>query len=132
VSTFRRSMLRQAIGWIVAYALALQTILAGLVVTPNASADTLLGFHSDAIICLTSHGADPDQSDPDGTHHNSHPGWHCGLCAASMSAVAPTAVSVAALLAPGLSLVLPVLPAGKVDRSLNSLPGRPRAPPTIA
>jgi Protein of unknown function (DUF2946) len=129
VLRYRRGRLAQAIGWIVAYAFALQTILAGLIVVPQAS-NSAAAFDA-AIFCLTSHGADnSDQIDPGGTHRSPHLNGHCGLCAVSAATIAPVDAVVVALMAPAPLLLLPVLAEAEASPSPDSLPGRPRAPPT--
>jgi hypothetical protein len=55
LTTHLRIKLRQAIGWIAVYALALQTILGSVAPHSTISFDTL-PFDPAAIICLSSHG----------------------------------------------------------------------------
>lgn len=129
-----RSRLRQAIGWIAAYALVLQTTLAAFALPPLATTDPSLAFDPAAIICVTAdgvaHAVPPDE--PGGSGHTSHLGGHCGLCAVSAPVLAELIATEIDQLAPARSYTAP--PAADQVASLASipLPGRPRAPPAIA
>lgn len=88
---------RRAIGWIAAYALALQTIAGGLDLTSSAAAAATASFDA-AVIC---HGHDGDTAAaeiPGKT--GTAPCNHCGLClgASPLLAAPAPAESVAALL----------------------------------
>jgi hypothetical protein len=136
-------VVRTAIGWIAAYSLALNIILSGLLF-PQASAassiafDVTGAFDATGALCLTSHSlgdsglGDSGQVDPDGKPDGTHRALHCGLCAVSLSVLAAMVANVVAVLKPAQSLIVPSLSAGKTSDNLKSLPGCPRAPPTVA
>jgi hypothetical protein len=128
-----RIKLRRAIGWIAAYALALQTILASAVLAPPASADPSLAFDPAAIICLTNggpgHAAGPADELPAGSGQHSHVGGHCGLCAVSAPVIAPADDVAIDSLAPARSVLAAAALDRIIPRNLGTLPGRPRAPP---
>jgi hypothetical protein len=67
---------RRAIGWIAAYALALQTIAGGIDLIQSAAAAAT--FNPTAIICH-GHGAD-DAAEIPGTTGNGQACEHCGCC----------------------------------------------------
>jgi len=118
--------LRPAIGLIAAYAIALQTILAGL--APLGAA--VLADES-AVIC---HGAKVDDTQGDqGQAPSKHPGHveHCALCAISplvvpASAHVPRPARQPIVLAASrpTEIVLP--------RDIHARPGKPRDPPMSA
>jgi hypothetical protein len=130
VARCRFGKLRRAVGWIAAYALVLNTILTGLLVVPHASADPSSQFEA-AIVCLSGHTAgDSGQVVPNGTPPS---GWHsvghCALCVVSAFATAPAVAVVIGVLGPASLPALRPLSERATTGSLNSLPGRPRAPP---
>jgi hypothetical protein len=127
-----RFKLRWAIGWIAIYALALQTILSGIVPHSAIASDQSLRFDLTAIICLTSHGGDTG-SIPGDEGPAPHAGNHCTLCA-SASPPLPAAQGGNGL-AVELTASEPVLPPLLLIPPLAKIasrPGGPRAPPMIA
>ena len=125
-STSTSTWLRRAIGLIAAYAIALQTILAGLALLGGiAIAD------ESALIC---HGAvvddiQPAPGDGRGGHHGQVS--HCALCA-----ISPPLVPAPADVARPVTHPAPVAAVRPVRLSLphdiHARPGKPRGPPTNA
>jgi hypothetical protein len=119
---------RGAIGWIAAYALALQTIAGGIDLTQSAAAAATLD--TTAVIC---HGDGADSAaDLPGSTGDRQPCGHCGCCLDAPSLLAPHAPAhfVAAVLAAG-DIVWP--PAEQQNTSAVRYPSqRPRGPPPQA
>jgi hypothetical protein len=120
----------RAIGWIAAYALALQTILGG--VAPH------LAIASDpfdlAAICLNSHGGSFGTAGdiPDNPGTGSQAGGHCTLCGSPPPPlVAPQTGSRVAIYVTAAEVIThpPLVPPFS---KVASRPGGPRAPPMIA
>ncbi len=130
MTTHGRIKVRRAIGWIAAYAVALQTILGGIAPHLAIAADAF-GL---AAICVSSHnggvGTAGDVPDDPGT--GSQAGGHCAMCVSSPPLVVPpTGNRVAIFYVTAAEVFLPtplVPPFSKVA----SRPGGPRAPPMIA
>jgi len=122
-----RTKWRRAIGWIAAYALALQTIAGGIDLAQSAAGGA--GLDTTAVIC---HG-DGAVSAPDipGSTGDHQPCGHCGCCLGAPSALAPHApVRLAAVLAAG-DIVWP--PAERQNTFAFGHPSqRPRGPPPQA
>ena len=93
-----RTRWRRAIGWIAAYALALQTIAGGIDLTQGAA--TAAGVDTTAVIC---HGDGADSAaDIPASTSDQQPCGHCGCCLGAQSLLAPHApVHLAAVLAAG-------------------------------
>jgi len=93
-----RGKWRRAIGWIAAYALALQTLVGsfGLIQTAASAA----AFDSLAIICLNSnHGGAGDQT-PGDRGHGGHLGCDCGCFLGSPAFVEPPGAAPLVFVAP--------------------------------
>lgn len=126
------SKLRWAIGWIAVYALALQTILSGIVPHSAIASDQSLRFDPTAIICLTSHGGDTG-SIPGDEGPAPHAGNHCTLCAsASPPLPAAQGGDWRAVERTGSERVVPRLLLIPPFSKIASRPGGPRAPPMVA
>ena len=82
-----RSKWRRAIGWIAAYALALQTLVGsfGLIATTESAA----AFDPLAIICLNSNHAGAGDQTPSDRGHDRHSCCDCGCFLGSPAFVAP-------------------------------------------
>lgn len=83
----RRGKWRGAIGWIVAYALALQTIVGGLGLIQTVAAAA--AFDPTAIICAHSATAEQIPGDNGDAGHGSHTGSHCGCCLSALQFIEP-------------------------------------------
>jgi hypothetical protein len=124
--TSTSTWLRRAIGLIAAYAIALQTILAGLALLGGiAIAD------ASALIC---HGAVVDDTQPaPGDGRGGHHGQvgHCALCAISPPLVpAPANVARPVTHPAPVAALRPVRLA--LPHDIHARPGKPRGPPTNA
>jgi hypothetical protein len=130
LTTHGRLKVRRAIGWIAAYAIALQTILGGIAPHLAIAADAF----DLAAICLSSHGGGVGTAGhvPDNPSTGSQAGGHCAMCASPPPFVAPPTGNRVAIFyvttAEVILLAPPVPPFSKVA----SRPGGPRAPPMIA
>ena len=123
-----RTKWRRTIGWIAAYALALQTIAGGIDLTQSAAA---AGLPTIGVICHGD-GADSTADIPGGTGDH-QPCGHCGCCLGAPSLLvphAPVVHLVTAVLAAG-DIVWP--PAERQDTFAFGHPSqRPRGPPPQA
>ncbi len=128
------SKLRRAIGWIAIYALALQSILAGVASHPAFALDRASGFDPAAIICLASHDASAVQTQDGNTgqvpgNETSHSCGPCALCAPPPSIAGSQVVTP---LAVDRVTSQPSAPWRPVVASFSRIalpPGGPRAPP---
>jgi hypothetical protein len=125
-STSTSIRLRRAIGLIAAYAIALQTILAGLALLGSvALAD------DGAVIC---HGAVVDDTSPaPGDGRSGHRGQvgHCALCAISPPVVPLPADVARPVVHPAPVAVIRRVPLA-LPHDIHDRPGKPRDPPTSA
>jgi len=125
-STSTSTWLRRAVGLIAAYAIALQTILAGLALLGGiAIAD------ESAVIChgAVVDGTQPAPSDSRSGHHGQL--GHCALCAISPPLVpAPAGVARPVTHPAPVAAVRPVRLA--LPHDIHARPGKPRGPPTNA
>ena len=124
--------MRRAIGWLAAYVLALQAILAGVAPHLAASTDLMLAADPAAIICLSTHGGgtEPTGDIPDG-HGTSDGSGHCPLCLSPPPLLVPQDRSRLAFCA-SATTVANVLPPARALIDLPSRPGGARAPPVTA
>jgi hypothetical protein len=130
LTTHGRLKVRRAIGWIAAYALALQTILGGIaprLAIGSAAFDL-------AAICLNSHGGSVGTGGdiPDNPGTGSQAGGHCALCGSPPPPlVAPQTGSRVAIYVTAAEVILPPPPVPPFTK-VASRPGGPRAPPMTA
>ncbi|MGA3311009.1 MAG: DUF2946 family protein [Xanthobacteraceae bacterium] len=126
VSGRTRGKWRQAIGWIAAYALALQTIVGGIGLIQTVS--SAAAFDPFAIIC--SHNGTPDQI-PGDAGHGSHTG-HCGCCLGAPPFIEPPSPALLALaVTEAYEIIWPI--ADWRDRFAIRHPSQPpRGPPLPA
>jgi hypothetical protein len=133
VTTNARHKMRRAIGFIAAYALALQTILGSVAPRLAVAFDPTLPLDL-AAICLSSHGSAAGlQGDiPDGSGNGSHVGDHCAMCTCSAPPLLAPPDSVRfAILVSASELIAPP-PYVPSYAKAAAHPGGARAPPMIA
>jgi hypothetical protein len=128
------SKLRRAIGWIAIYALALQSVLSGVVSHPTFALERANGFDPAGIICLTSHdvGAGRNQSENTGQVPGDETSHSCGPCALCAPPPSLAVSQVATPLAIDHVATQPAVTWRPVLSSFSRIalpPGGPRAPP---